>query len=79
MKQCFSIRKMKLASKTVSVIGVVVTLVLVLQSLISIRSASGEVSTAISGEFNNIARSNSLEVQAILDTACTAALDRNGF
>lgn len=55
MKRYFSIRKMKLASKTASVIGIVVTLVLVLQSLISIRSTSGAVSTAISGEFNNIA------------------------
>lgn len=53
MKRSFSIRKMKLASKTASVIGIVVTTVLVLQSLISIHSASGAVSTAISGEFKN--------------------------
>jgi methyl-accepting chemotaxis protein len=74
-----SVSKMKLASKTASVIGVIVTLVLVLQSLISINSASTAVGIAVSSNFNSIARSNSLEVQAILDTASSAALDLQAY
>ena len=75
-KKSFSLKKLKLATKTSVVIAFILTLSLSILIGSSVWSVSSELTKTIDGEFSGIATQNGLIVQAIIEIGRASCRER---